>query len=122
MSAIFYHDETQQKLALETKAALEKERNRAVATKVLPAEQFYDAEEYHQKYILKHHPALMNHLDIDPDDITDSHVCTRLNGYVAGYGNLQEFEKEWPLLGLTAKLAEYVIKEARKGVRGSCGQ
>jgi len=48
-AAIFYHDEQQKRLAEESKAALQKRFGRVV-TDILPASQFYRAEEYHQHY------------------------------------------------------------------------
>jgi len=51
-SAIFYHDERQKRLAEETKAAVEKRLGRAY-TDILPASQFWRAEEYHQHYYKK---------------------------------------------------------------------
>jgi peptide-methionine (S)-S-oxide reductase len=52
-SAIFYHDEEQRRAASETKAALEKKFGRAIATEILPASDFWPAEEYHQDYYRK---------------------------------------------------------------------
>jgi peptide-methionine (S)-S-oxide reductase len=51
-SAIYYHDATQQKLAEESKAAVEKKLGR-VWTDMLPASNFWRAEEYHQHYYKK---------------------------------------------------------------------
>ena len=51
-SAIFYHSATQKKLAEETKAAVEKKLGRAY-TDILPASEFWRAEEYHQHYYKK---------------------------------------------------------------------
>lgn len=51
MSAIFYHDEGQKKLAEQTRDEHQKTLRRPIATKILPAKTFYDAEEY--DYILK---------------------------------------------------------------------
>jgi peptide-methionine (S)-S-oxide reductase len=51
-SAIYYHDATQQKLAEESKAAIEKHLGR-VWTDILPASNFWRAEEYHQHYYKK---------------------------------------------------------------------
>ena len=48
-SGIFYRDETQRKLAEESKAAVEKKLGR-VATDILPASNFWAAEAYHQHY------------------------------------------------------------------------
>lgn len=51
MSAIFYHDEGQKQLAEQTRDEHQKTLRRPIATKILPAKTFYDAEEY--DYILK---------------------------------------------------------------------
>ena len=53
MSAVFYHDDAQKELALQTKDREEVKRGRAVATAVLPLTAFYLAEDYHQKYLQK---------------------------------------------------------------------
>jgi len=51
-TAIFYHDEQQKKMAEECKAILEKSGmyDKSIATQILPYEEFYRAEEYHQDY------------------------------------------------------------------------
>ena len=54
-SAIFYHDEEQHRLALQSKKALElnKPFQGPVLTEIVPAGPFYPAEEYHQHYYKK---------------------------------------------------------------------
>jgi methionine-S-sulfoxide reductase len=54
-TAIFYHNDTQKKLAEESKAALEKSGkfDKPIVTEILPATEFYKAEEYHQDYSKK---------------------------------------------------------------------
>ncbi|MCX6844516.1 MAG: peptide-methionine (S)-S-oxide reductase MsrA [candidate division WOR-3 bacterium] len=55
-SAIFYHSPAQQAAALASKAELEKsgKYRRPVVTEIVPAVEFWPAEEYHQKYFQKH--------------------------------------------------------------------
>jgi len=52
-TAIFYHSEEQKKLAEDSKKAVEKELGGAVYTQIVPASEFYRAEEYHQDYYKK---------------------------------------------------------------------
>jgi len=54
-TAIFYHNEEQQKIAESSKQALEDSGkfSKSIATKVIPAKPFYEAEEEHQDYYKK---------------------------------------------------------------------
>jgi peptide-methionine (S)-S-oxide reductase len=52
-AAIFYHDETQRRLAEQSKQAVARRLGRPVVTEVQPAAPFYVAEAYHQDYYQK---------------------------------------------------------------------
>ena len=54
-SAIFYHDETQHKLAEESKLAVEKTKTfkEPIVTEIVQASEFYPAEDYHQDFYRK---------------------------------------------------------------------
>jgi peptide-methionine (S)-S-oxide reductase len=54
-SAIFYHNDAQRELAEKSKEAMEKSGKfkRKIVTQIVPAEEFYKAEEYHQQYLKK---------------------------------------------------------------------
>ncbi len=52
-SVIFYHTQEQQKIAQKSKEAQQKKMTKKIVTVIVPAETFYPAEEYHQKYLMK---------------------------------------------------------------------
>jgi len=52
-SAIFYHDETQKRLAEKSKKDLQGRFQKPIVTQIVPAAEFYPAEDYHQDYYKK---------------------------------------------------------------------
>ncbi|KZC04185.1 PREDICTED: peptide methionine sulfoxide reductase [Dufourea novaeangliae] len=89
MSLILYHDEEQKLLA-------EKSR---------------PAEDYHQKYRLRNHPWLIETTGLVSNEILrNSPLAAKLNGYLAGAGTVEQFEKELPKLGLSEKASQYLQK------------
>ena len=52
-SAIFYHDDEQERLARESKERLELSGSFKIVTEINPADDFFAAEEYHQDYYKK---------------------------------------------------------------------
>ncbi|MGH7927975.1 MAG: peptide-methionine (S)-S-oxide reductase MsrA [Candidatus Binatia bacterium] len=52
-SAIFYHDEMQKSLAEKSKKALQGGFKQPIVTEIVPASEFYPAEDYHQDYYKK---------------------------------------------------------------------
>jgi peptide-methionine (S)-S-oxide reductase len=115
MSAVFYHNDEQKKLALQTR---DREANRLgskVYTEILPATMFYPAETYHQKYYLRQVPELVKeYAAIYPDmnAFISSTAVSRVNGYVGGNCPVQSLLKEIAGLGLspagTKRLVEIV--------------
>jgi methionine-S-sulfoxide reductase len=76
-TAIFYHNETQKKIAEESKRKLEESGrfDKPIATKVLPASTFNPAEEYHQHYYKK--------------------APERYNAYQVGSGRAAFIQRHW---------------------------
>ena len=104
MSAIFYHDESQQKLALETKAFEERRRSKKIQTEIVPFDRFYLAEDYHQKYQLRQRRQLMTEFKtLYPRniDFVNSTAAARVNGYVGGHGKPEEIMANIERLGLS---------------------
>ncbi|HLD02696.1 MAG TPA: peptide-methionine (S)-S-oxide reductase MsrA [Candidatus Nanoarchaeia archaeon] len=53
-SVIFYHDDKQKSSAAKSKVQQQKSSAKKIVTELLPATEFYKAEDYHQKYLMKH--------------------------------------------------------------------
>jgi peptide-methionine (S)-S-oxide reductase len=53
-SAIFFHNPDQELLAIASRDAHQPGLSRPIVTEIVPASEFYDAEEYHQRYFEKH--------------------------------------------------------------------
>jgi len=104
MSAIFYHDESQQKLALETMTIEESRRNKKIQTEILPFDRFYLAEDYHQKYQLRQRRQMMTEFKAIYSrniDFVNSTAAARVNGYVGGHGKPEEIMANIERLGLS---------------------
>lgn len=122
MSAIFYHDEEQKQLAEETMKAKQKKTARAIQTKILPAKTFYDAEGYHQKYLLRRHRIIFNSLGLSEAQVISSTVAARLNGYLNGHGDMKSLKQEIYNWNLNEKQNDAIISavENFQCVGGSC--
>ena len=53
-SAIFVHDDAQERLAIASRDEHQLTLTRPIVTEIVPAATFYDAEDYHQRYFEKH--------------------------------------------------------------------
>jgi len=94
-SAIFYHNEEQKQLALESKREREKALGATLYTDIEAAGAFYLAEDYHQKYYLRNQRSLIREFQaIYPDTATliGSTAVARANGYVGGHGTPEDAE------------------------------
>jgi methionine-S-sulfoxide reductase len=109
MSMIFYHDEQQKKLAMETKEARERELGAKIHTEIREFDKFYRAEDYHQKYALRQQSLLADQLKAiypDAQAFTDSTAAARLNGFVYGYGTKEGLDDIDQNLGLSPQAAD----------------
>lgn len=77
-----------------------------MTTQIVAAPRFWIAEDYHQKYTLRSRAALLEALfDKQPTDeqIRESTVTARVNGWISGHGKTSEIEAEVKALRLSAK-------------------
>jgi peptide-methionine (S)-S-oxide reductase len=120
-SIIFYHDEVQKEIAEQSVADMTAQAGK-LWSELLPAGEFYWAEDYHQKYQLRGQRDLAAELaSIYPDvrDLVNSTAATRINGYAGRNGSLEQLESEIDSLGLSEesqqRLRETVSAHSRFG-------
>lgn len=70
---------------------------------------FFPYFSYHQKYRLQEHKDLMRSIHLSSSYLLqNSYIATKLNGYLVGVGNLNQFLDEVDSFGLTQTQKEYV--------------
>jgi peptide-methionine (S)-S-oxide reductase len=100
-SVIFYHNEQQRQAAEKSKADYEAKIKGTVRTTIEPFKMFYCAENYHQKFYLQKYSKVIEALGLEEtEDYIASTVAAKLNGYVNGRGNPEDFKKELPTFDL----------------------
>jgi peptide-methionine (S)-S-oxide reductase len=115
-SAIFYHSEEQKKLALATAALIEEKTNRKLYTEIVPASDFYPAEDYHQKYYLRNSAELMKifkEVYRSDDDFVASTAAARMNGHGAGFRMRADMDKILKEAGLTPEFTQRMLSVGR---------
>jgi methionine-S-sulfoxide reductase len=116
MSIVFYHNQEQKRLALESKGREAAKGTDPIYTEIVSASEFYPAEAYHQKYWLRNRPALMKEFQsiyADDEDFVASTAAARVNGYVAGYSTLETLEAGWQDLDLPPEASERLLRTLR---------
>jgi peptide-methionine (S)-S-oxide reductase len=113
MNAIFTHSSRQAALALASKERLAQKSGGRIETRVLPLDVFYRAEDYHQKYMLRHRPVLwkaIRRFYPRAEDAVDSTAAARINGYLGGNGSREQLKREADLLGLGSQALQMLEK------------
>lgn len=113
MSIIFYHNEQQKNLALQSLQRQEIKQNTKVMTQLLPFKEFYLAEDYHQKYYLRNETGLFKELNsIYPttSQLINSTAAARINGFAGGHGTLESLQKQIDYLGLSEDGKKTLLK------------
>ena len=117
ITAIFYHNKEQKRLAEESLNRLQAKMRSTIVTQILPATEFYTAEAYHQKYALRQDNGLMSefaHIYPSDKDFMNSTAAARVNGYVSGYGSASEIEANVDRLGLSPEASKRLLDMAKR--------
>ena len=112
-SALFFHDEKQEKIIRESKLKQAEQTDKHIFTEIMPFDTFYLAEDYHQKYRLRQIPGLLqefNALRPKLEDFINSTSAARVNGYAAGHGSISQLNEEINDLGMASAANEILIK------------
>ncbi len=114
MSAVFYADETQKRLALATGKQAVAGRGGTLLLPILPLATFYRAEDYHQKYYLRRFTDLMREFSAYSErEFEDSTAAMWLNACVAGEWEREALVAELERLGLPEAERQRMLKLAR---------
>ena len=121
MSAVFFHNEEQRWLAMESKNGMAATLKTGIQTQILSYTGFTPAEDYHQKFHLRDDHALMEefkHMYPDAREFVASTAVARVNGYLGGYGTMEQLTKELESYGLSdegkTRLREIVAKSGHR--------
>jgi methionine-S-sulfoxide reductase len=123
-SIILVNDGDQMRIAEESLAAESARVGSKLHTAIETLGTFTPAERYHQKYGLQRYPELVAEYSAmypDFDDIVGSTSAARVNGYLSGYGTVEELEAEIGSLGLSAEAID-LLREVMSRIHYTCGQ
>lgn len=115
-SAIFVTTDAEREAAERSVVLAQKRLGRTVHTAVEEAGTFWQAEDYHQKYRLRRKGQVWQELSAaypDVDDLVRSTAAARLNAWVYDVGEVGQFDRELPTMGLSDDAQEQVRRMRR---------
>ncbi len=117
MSAVFYANPRQKRLARTSRSHRSETSHKSIHTKILPLETFHRAEEEHQKHALRSWKDVLAELKAvypKTKDLVDSTVATRVNGYLAGNGSLRVLREQIDSFGLSSRTRKRLLSLAQR--------
>ena len=118
-NGVFTHNPQQVRLALQSKKALEKRLKRSVHSSIESAN-FSPARDSEQKYFLRQNSRLWSELSRvfpNPKALANSAVAAKVNGYLAGYGDQEQFQRYRNQLGLSQESLRFLQKRVPRKAR-----
>ncbi len=116
-NVVFTYTEAQREQALASQEQQAEKYGQEIRTEVLPATEFYPAEDYHQKFRLQNTDVLMREFKViypDFGEFVDSTAAARINGYVGGHGSREWLESHIGELGLSEAGQQWLLEHARR--------
>jgi len=116
-AAVFFQNDAQQKLAIETRDREAARRKTKILTEMVPFTGFFLAEGYHQKYYLRQNPDLLKEFKAmypQEGEFINSTAAARVNGYLAGYGTAENLLNEVGSLGLSPEERKKLLDRVHK--------
>ena len=117
LSMLLYHDEHQKELVTHSRKHWEQQVGSKLETEIAAYSKFFKAEDKHQKYYLKRYPdAIASLSSIYPgqDDLENSTLAARLNGFVKGFGTLAEIKEEVSQWEISERFRSLIIDRINK--------
>ena len=116
MSLVLFETKEEEAEAKEIVQHLSPSFRRPISTEIAPLRDFFQAENYHQKYLLRQTPKLFHTLGLDGDPLIDSPLAAKLNAVCGGYLSADQMQRSEEI---PDRLAE-VVKSVRPAM-AACG-
>lgn len=118
-NAIYYLNERQKEEAEASRKRVADSARYKVVTAIEPAGEFFAAEDYHQKYLLRKATGILQEFQAiypEPVSFTASTAAARINGYLGCNGEPEVLQRELDQLGLSPQMEKRLVEH----VSSSC--
>ena len=70
---------------------------------------------YHQKYLLRQQSKILKALGLNDQQLIESTLAAKLNGYAGGHGNIEDVDKDIEGSNLPPEIVDAIKKKLSKG-------